>query len=330
MPDIFSYDQFNFSGYYIAVYLFCLVFQLQPDLVLLRDLNGVMHVAWAAVVGLTARRLTNSWAGALLATAAVGFSPQLFDDSTVARPDTISTLLVLLFLLVFVYSDLTHERISDLIVCAFLVGFSASIKVTFASFALLLVLPVWYFIKHQPAKAPRVVLVCVGTMILAFACGAPYALVHPFLYVHGVRALQWEYSQGLWPFGLGHASVLSRANFATVYLWYMVGVLNIALFVCSIPMMFKRGMLNSGLLCTLLTAQSPTFFPRNFSHVLPPMFLSVTVLCELLTRGSVRVLEPLLRVASTAAVLWFPLSSAYLFLTLIRSGADRADEASRG
>jgi hypothetical protein len=334
MPPYFSYDQFNFSGYHMVLYFISVMFRLEPDLAFMRDLNGVIHVACASLAGLAAKYLSGSWTAASLATVGVGFSPELIQDSKIARADTFSTLLVLIMFLSIVKFEVTGDRKLALGISAALVGFSASIKLTFASFAPLVLLQALQFCRYQPARAPLIGLGCIGIVMFGFALGVPYGALHPSLFLNGVRALTEHYLQGLWPFGLCDAGIICRAELAIIYLFYMIGLLNIALYFGTIVLTLKQKNVLCALFSAVLLTQViyfsllPTFFARNFSHVIPPMFVAIAVVGASVRKivfGRLYQVRALLAtLAFVAAVLWFPLNSTLRILTLTWSGGHQS------
>jgi hypothetical protein len=332
MPAYFSYPQFNFSGYHIVLYLVSAVLRLQPDLGLIRDLNGLIHVVCAILAGLAARYLTRSWAAASFATVGVGLSPELIRESMIARADTLSVLLVLAIFLCIVHSEISGKRkLLSIIISVVLIGFSTSIKVTFISFAPVPLLQAWRLSPQQPLKALLLGLSCLVAILVGFIFGAPYAALHPLLYLNGIRVLEDEYSQGLWPFGLADESSMSRFAFAIVYFSYMIGVFNLVLWLGTIALDFSQRKTAIGLFALILVAQFlyfsllSTFFGRNFGHIIPPMFVAIAVSATSLRRSVLarvnRAGSQFVALAFASAVFCFPLISTVRLLTVMHSNA---------
>ncbi len=200
-------------------------------------------------------------------------SPQLFQDSLYARPESVFTLLFLLSVAISVWPS--HRPVIRLVLASALLGFLVACKVS----ALLLVpIPLVIFIQQRTWSWQAVALSGIGTLLGAF-CGAPYAFIHPELYVAGVATLMQAYGNMLAPHGLRDAPFLERARYLMGFLSPTVGALSLflAAWGCWSSISRRNWMMVTLAVPAVLSiayfGTGFTFVERNFSHALPVLFI---------------------------------------------------------
>jgi hypothetical protein len=216
-PGVHAGDQYNFSGYYIALHAFARAAHVLPASILpespmrtLRIFSALCAAAALVVVALVTRGEAGASA-ALFAVLLTALSPGLVMDGLYARPDSFVTLLSLALLIVY----LRRSRLGRvwIVVAGLLVGFLVATKVSAVVYGLLLVPAA---VATRPGERPRpsasgALLAALATLA-GFAAGAPGALAHPAEFATGVEALRRQYTGEFAPHGLGaDAPVLARA-----------------------------------------------------------------------------------------------------------------------
>jgi hypothetical protein len=200
-------------------------------------------------------------------------SPQLFQDSLYARPESVFTFLFLLSVAISIWPS--PRPVIRLVLASALMGFLVACKVS----ALLLVpIPLALFLQQRPWSWQAVALSGVGTLLGAF-CGAPYAFIHPALYVAGIVALTQAYGSMLAPHGLRDAPLLERAYYLLGFLNPTVGALSLflAAWGCWSSLSRRNWMLSTLAIPAVLSiayfGTGFIFVERNFSHALPVLFI---------------------------------------------------------
>ena len=213
-PGFRAGDQYNFSGYFIALHAFARAVDVLPSRILPKDpmrtlrlFSALCAAAVLVAVAVIARAQAGSGA-AIFAALLAALSPGLLMDGFFARPDAFGTLLSLLLLLVY----LRRPRMGCawIVMAGLLLGYLVSIKVSFVVFALLLV---------PAAASPTGALVAILATLMGFAAGAPGALAHPAEFAAGIETLRNQYMTGFPPHGLGsEATIFERALYAGEWL----------------------------------------------------------------------------------------------------------------
>lgn len=290
-PD-FRYPQYNFSGYMVFAAVAVLLSQVLP--VLGDETTLGMLRAWSALLGVVAvaqtfflgRTLFGAAAG-LLGAAFAAIALLLCQDSLYARPETFVTVLTLAYVQVLLSPRLGPR--ARIVRASLLLGFLVGTKVSMLMLApgLLLAgrqsLPAagsWKAWLRAEWERRRPVLraalawapPCVA---LGFILAAPYALVNPRDYLHGLQTLATQYGGGHWPHGVPDGSAAQRLLFAGRYFTATLGLpLLLAMAIGAAGALRRRD--GDALLVFALFALTvlrfgsyPTFFERNVSHVLP-------------------------------------------------------------
>ena len=259
-------DQYNFSGYYIALHAFARAVEALPSRILPKDpmrtlrlFSALCAAAVLVVVAVIAREEAGDGA-AVFAALLVALSPGLVMDGFYARPDSFGTLLALLLL--FVYLRRGRMARGWVVIAGLLLGYLVSIKVSFALFALLLA---------PAARSPKGALLAVIATLMGFAAGAPGALAHPAEYWNGIQTLRNQYTTGFPPHGLGaDSSIVERGLYGGEWLAQTWGLAILAAVagVVSLLREKRRDFLFALLPFALLLAYfmtTPVFFERNLA-----------------------------------------------------------------
>lgn len=310
LPPDFRYHQFNFSSYHLAAWGLT---ALMPDpdpappqgalLVELRRLNALFGALAVLLAGLIGHRLGGTVAGALAALL-TALHPALVQDALYARPEAFTTVLTaLLFFLATGVATTTR-----CVGAGLLAGLLVACKVTFVALVPFVGLALWLGMP-APMRWRKLPLFA-GAVIAGFALGAPYALLAPVDYLHGIHYLIGQYAGAHWPHAAADSSIAGRLMHSGRYLvdtmgWPVLLAFALGTAVCV------RGADRRTLACLVgigATAayflQSHVFFERNLSHALPFAFaIAGAGLAWLLDRLRPRVRPAVGAVITTALVL---------------------------
>lgn len=283
IAEEFRYDQYNFSGYHVAVRCYAGVVQAikgRP----FSDYNAAVQwyrwfsllfgVGSAVLATLLGLRLGGIWAG-LLAGGLTALHPQLVQDGHYARAETFFTFITLVN--AWLVLGTGHRRFVTVFLAALLAGFAFSIKV---SGLITLVFPV--LALFQPgtgwARYTRsTVLLIIGWTLGAFL-GMPGAFGNPSGYLYGIHRLREQYF-GLQP---PHSFPDGRLIWplALDYYFQTLWPVTLLAFACGCVALLHRrrfqqafGLLVPFLVTILYFSLTRVFFERNNSHVLPLGFI---------------------------------------------------------
>jgi len=283
LPDPFNADQYNFSGYYVVLHAWSRVARpLAPSawsadrggVVLLRSFSvlcGALVVVWAFLVGQRLADRVAGFAGAAL----VLVNPQLVADGHYARPEAMLAWLTL----VVVWLALCEERWDwrwRLGITAFLVGFMIATKVTMG---LILVAPAWIAWRAcaRPLLPGRLALALAAAGVLTlvgFAAGAPGAIIHPDVFLTGVRFLANQYGGFHEPHSEFGGGIVALALGKFYLVTVGIGAVLLAL-AAAVHWVRRREWRAVWLVAAPVVAYMAyfagkhVFFERNLSHVLP-------------------------------------------------------------
>jgi hypothetical protein len=290
--ELFHYNQFNFSSYYLAAAKIEKVVHhrgadIANETVLighLRQQNVVFAGLIALLAGLLAWRISNPL-GAVLGSLLTATCVTLFQDSIYARPEAFVTILTLLFVFVLLSR---FNRWAMLGLSGLLLGILIATKITFLMFLPfpLLVLSARAHATATPGQHTNphpwqitgAVLLFFACIFGGFALGAPYAVLAPWEYLEGVGYLLRQYGAGQWPQGMNGGGALGRLGQGIAYLLYTEGVIVPGLAIAGIVLLLRQGRHAMVLACAgpllslLYFLQTRAFFERNFSHALPIVF----------------------------------------------------------
>ena len=297
----FRFDQYNFSSYLEATFVFYRAVNLLPGLEAWRSASaGLLVYRFFSVVlgglvvwqtlrlGLFAGGRTVALIAGMLAAVAV----LLVQDAHYARPEAFETVLTLAA--VTLCWPRKQRAVAAVLGAAFLVGVLAACKITMLLLAWLPLVPL---LTAGAELHRRWLLLSVAPLLLfaGFVVGAPGAVAHPSLFLNGVHALTTQYAgvQGPHSHLSGGPVVDMQARYfgATLGLpllsSFMLGVIvltrgrrwtELALLVGPVASFFG------------LFATQSVFYERNLSHVLPLLLvvaaLGATDLAAWLARAS--------------------------------------------
>lgn len=289
LPGQFRYPQYNFSGYIMAIYAMEAVrcAGIEEAVCKATRLHAMRHASVVAMafVWLATWVLVRMFAGpwtAMLATAAVALSVQLFQDSIYARPEAFCTALFLALLIVTLRG--TQDRPVTWGVAGALAGLLVATKVSFAPMvALMPAIGLWHWMRTQPRtvdvpRAAHLLVVYATALALGLTVGAPHAWTHPDAVMHGIARLSAQYTTGHWPHSTPEFGVGERLLHGGHYLLATVGAG--ALLLAGVGAMALGRLRPLSLFVLLATSAfyviyfctSAAFFERNFSHVLPILY----------------------------------------------------------
>lgn len=296
--ELFRYDQYNFSSYY----LFSVYFEKfsgkadgdikHPALLVfdLRRLSVRLGMLCILLAGLLGWRIAGT-VTSVSAAALTAISVTLFQDSLYARPEAFVTALSLALLIV-----LTSQRLHRGIVLALsglIIGLLIACKITFLLYVPfpILLAPAFLSAQAKENSSNRHLVYWSGSMCIYFLAicigfyiGAPYAAQFPWEYINGIKYLFTQYENGWWPNGLLPTSTgLERLGNGLTYLIYTVGYPALVLACFGIARLIKTrdvrlALILVGPFLTLLYfLQTKAFFERNFSQALPVLFVLVGI-----------------------------------------------------
>jgi hypothetical protein len=281
----FNYDQYNFSAYFYAAYLFHSVFEKLPGLGGFLEENEDLHVYRLFSVLLSSIVLVQAWRLSLkigdrmlsiYATGLISVTPILIQDAHYARPEPLTTVLVLAAISLVWPS--TKVSIKKLFLAAILIGLLIAIKISMIA---LIWLPlVTILLASYPSQKDRVKALSYASVIiltgafLGFLIGAPGAIIDPEAYINGVQYLQSQYANLHPPHG--HSDGGMVGDMLTGYFWTTLGTFAmLAGMVGTGRAIYKKQ--NATLLLIVLPVvlfagyfmTRSVFFERNLSHVVP-------------------------------------------------------------
>jgi 4-amino-4-deoxy-L-arabinose transferase-like glycosyltransferase len=288
LPKHFKFDQYNFSSYILTLvviskFLYYVIPIFKPHTVItinLRFYSALFHVITILLTYAVGKSLFNSRRIGIVAAWLVAIFPLLFQDSLYTRPESFTTMLTLLLVLL-----LTRQRQKPQIPWFFiiggLIGFLVAAKFTFL---VLLALPCilgfrrrnrsrWFYIQLMLALG--IGLGC------GFVLGAPYALINWSSYLHGLAFLFSRYTDEARPYGLPHGNILQRLAYSWHYFSAIGAGWFILLAVSGWLLLLKKRLYDVFLVIGLFFfvivyfSIKPVFFERNFSFAIP--FLGMCV-----------------------------------------------------
>lgn len=291
LPDNFKYPQYNFSGYIMfsaGVIKFANAFPIIngfTSLEILRYMSAALGTLVVLFTILLGRQLFNVETG-IFAGLIVAVNPLLYQDSLYARPETFVTVLTLLFLYILGVSKI-HIG-SRLLVASAILGTLVATKVSMLILTPLLLLQktsdiaggrlitgfIVYFkscIKLIPTAAK---LIPIGFFI-GFFCLAPYAVINFKKFLFGLGILNEQYTTGHWPYGLIDGLWIDRLQYAANYFFPTAGLFLFLMALGGAWLTIKERRFRTLIVFAIFSVFAirfgtyPTFFERNFSHLLP-------------------------------------------------------------
>lgn len=264
--------QYNFSSYHTTLFfLRGLAGFLHPDtltdLAFYRITSLVFQLVTLILIFLTAKQL-GGYACGLLAAAFFAVMPQPVIDAHYARPESFVMLLVIMAVWLALRAHASRDFRYHLFAAA-IWGVAFACKFSFAPMAFLALLQ-WQWRAVSVVN----VIAWVAAFFVGVLLSAPYAVLDPAGFLHGIRLLLTQYNDNLPP-TVWLDAVLPSAGELFAYLAGFLGWPAIFLLVASLwvkaPVL--RTVVRLSWLVTvtylLVFAHATVFFERNLSHLLP-------------------------------------------------------------
>ncbi|MCA0199325.1 MAG: hypothetical protein LCH56_00615 [Proteobacteria bacterium] len=295
LPPDFKLPQYNFSGYMLSAGAVDGVLktvtgrETRNTLWALRLWSAMLALGVAALTFMAARRFFGV-PTALVATALVAVNPLLVQDGFYARPEPFVTALTLIVILGGPRRAPLFWRV---FAAAVIAGVLIATKISLIALLPLLFLPeredapygayVRCALKEAPIRA--VAVLAGGTA--GFMATAPFAILNQADYMEGLAFLLRQYNAPQWPYGLGEASTPARLAYVVSYFGATAGALTLIMAVAGAAWTAAaRNFRALGVfLCcfafAVWFATYPTFFERNFSHIVPValIFAAYDIVC---------------------------------------------------
>jgi hypothetical protein len=282
LPWFWNIDQYNFYLYNVVAHgvLKIGAWVGASALPVLR-LANVLFQLLALVFSLDAlRRLGVGRFGLALAGAFLAVAPGMVQDAGMARPES------LLYLLVALQIWILALRLSDrrsAVLFGLVLGLGIAIKATYALTAVMFVVPAIMTWRERSAARSlgAMMLLCLGAAV-GIVTGAPYAVLHPDIYLSGIASLTEQYNSGQPPHSLPSYDVRTQALWIGRYFAELYGLVPLGAIAAPFLLNGKARNLAAAfaVLCVLLFvyfAGKAVFYERNFSYVLIPMLLAAAL-----------------------------------------------------
>lgn len=292
LPDFFRVPSYNFSGYLLTSYGVTAVFApaafedrdaMQIQLIRLSRIWTIATLCLAFAV--VCRRL--GMIPAALCAVAIAVTPQFFQDAHYPRPEALASFL---FLVCFVLAGTRPKHVGAAIrtaaLIALVVGFLASIKVTYLIAAIFCAGPIvalhasdigfrqglGTLIKASPF--------CAAALAAGFVVGTPGVLIDIQPLFDGLAGLRKQYEGLHPPHGIPDSTTAERIRFVAGYYAGTVGVPMVLLHVIgyrSNVLGFSRWLGGALIVATaVLLLRHHVFFERNLSPLVP-IFMVISV-----------------------------------------------------
>jgi hypothetical protein len=334
----FKLPQYNFSGYMLSAAgvekVASAISGGAPHNTLraLRVWSALLAIAGAALTFGAARRLFGSTPAALTAALFVAVNPLLAQDGFYARPEPFVTVLTLILIMGGPRRAPLFRRV---FVAALIAGILIATKVSILALLPLLFAPdaeggsaqrffpgLIAYLRRAVKELPVRVAGAILGVAAGFGAAAPFAIVNRDDYLEGLAFLMRQYSAPQWPYGLGEATIPERIGHVVAYFAATTGSLTLifcvagAAFACAARNFRALWVFACCFAFAAWFATYPTFFERNFSHVMPVVLIfagyGLIRTASLLPRLSLRATAAVAMVAIAA----FPAGRmTYLLLT---------------
>ena len=291
LPDNFRVDQYNFYFYNVVAHG---VIQLagvlgRPALAALRHANLVFQLLALAFALDALRRIGASRLALVVAAALIALAPGMVQDAAMARPESLLYLLSALFVWTLTLPLAQRRR---MLLAGAVLGAGIAVKLTFASLAVMLPFLLPRDERSGAALAAPIACLVLGA-VAGFAAAAPFALIHPDVYLNGLALLAAQYGGAHPPHSLPAYSVAAQTAWIGSYFLALYGLVPLA--ALTAPVVLRgpaRDLALAGVVSWLVLfgyfALKPVFFERNFAHALVPMLLAAALAVEVLPRPSWR------------------------------------------
>lgn len=301
------YDQYNFSSHLYATFAFYRFAKLIPGTSTWRDedqgfwVYRFFSVLLAALAVGQSLRLGHRLGGggvALLAAALVAVAPILVQDAHFSRPEAFVTALTLAA--VALCWPRAQLSVPAVLGGAGVIGLLVACKISMLALGWLPLVPLLAAREGEIGRRPRWTLAAAAMAVLVagFVAGVPGALVHPEVYIRGIRHLAEQYA-GVHPphshLNGGPVADLMGRYFVATLGWPLVGFGFVGAAVLAVQRRGWELAVTAGPVVLFVGYFSTrgVFFERNVSHVVPlflvlaalGMWTSATWLTEKVTAG---------------------------------------------
>lgn len=292
LPWFWNRDQYNFYFYNIVAHgvLKGGAWFGASALPALRLANVIFHLFALAFSIDTLRRLGVGTFGLALAGTLLAVAPGMVQDAGMARPESLIYLVVALQLWIL---TLPLTEVRRVFLFGALIGIGSAIKVTYALTASLLI-AMWAMSRDARLRRWLLGAVALGAgAALGFAAAAPYAVIHPVMFMNGLAALAETYNSGLPPHSLPQFDLLHQGLWVEKYFLQLYGPVLPAALVAPFlltgePRKLSVGFVVLWILVSVYFIGKPVFFERNFSHALIPLLLAAALAVAALRRPDLR------------------------------------------
>lgn len=279
LPWFWNRDQYNFYFYNIVAHGVVTVGSWlgAAPLPALRLANVAFQLCALGFAVDTLRRLGTDAFGVAVGGALLAVAPGLVQDAGMARPES------LLYLVSAVHVWILTLRLGELkraLLFGLVLGVGCAIKVTYLMTGSLLMIA-WLLSWDVRSWLLGTVALCAG-VALGFAMAAPYAVLHPGVFMDGLAALAETYNSGLPPHSLSQFDLLKQARWISGYFLQLYGPVLPA--VLAAPFLLAGRQRRVAIAAVVFAALvfiyfigKAVFFERNFSHVLIPLLLTAAL-----------------------------------------------------
>jgi hypothetical protein len=282
LPWFWNIDQYNFYLYNVVAHgvLKISAWTGGSALLALRLANVFFQLLALAFCLDALRRMDVGRVALAIAGAFLAVAPGMVQDAGMARPES------LIYLLVALQIWILTLRLSDrwsAVSFGLVLGMGIAIKATYALAAVLYVVPAIMTWRERPIRQSLgdMMFLGLGTAI-GICTAAPYAVLHPQMYLSGIASLTEQYNSGQPPHSLPTYDVRTQAAWIGGYFAELYGL--IPLGALAAPFLLKGKARNLAaafvvlfVLLFVYFAGKAVFYERNFSYALIPMLLGAVL-----------------------------------------------------
>ena len=293
LPWFWNRDQYNFYFYNIVAHgvLKAGAWFGASALAALRLANVIFQLAALAFSIDALRRLGVGAFGLALAGMLLAVAPGLVQDAGMARCESLLYLLVALQLWVL---TLPLPEVRRAFLFGVVLGVGCAIKVTYIEMALLLLATWATWWRERSGHWLAAAGAAAGGAALGFVAAAPYAVIHPIVFMNGLAALAEGYTSGMPPhslprFDIAHQAVWIGAYFLQLYGPLLLAALAAPFWLKGQPRASAAGAVVLWILVFVYFIGKPVFFERNFAHTLIPLLLAAALFVAALSQVYLRI-----------------------------------------
>ena len=271
LPLNFRYDQYNFYSYNLVAHTILMVFGPSLPFIKLKFANVIFQAVATWMLCTTAKRNLGACSATMLFMM-MAVMPCFVQDAHMARPE--SFLYLLIAGIVFSV-DRIEGRILYVVV-GLLIGISIAPKIT-SILLLLIVAPALYngFCSSKNLFFCNA-LILLGALSIGVAVGAPYAIVNPQSYLHGIRHLNTQYSSFHPPHSEPHFHIVANLVRITTFFFMVYGPVIALGFLTDFSKapQWTLGIFLMSIVTAIFFVGKPVFFERNLSSAILGMAIA--------------------------------------------------------